>query len=295
MHRVVCLILIATLTLVSAGCLTQSPSPAEDADIRLLTPDEGFSIFDGQGHYSGIIGEETPDITINYSMGCVTLPPGNGTLPHRLLGTSEMVCVIGGEAEIHCDATTVTAREGEIVVLPMGVLQTITAAGDVPLRYIDVIQPPFSAGVELSGDELAAYAPGTDGGATNGIPIVIPDPREGIEWDIGSDMMIYTLANPVLMPDKHFPVDYSVAYAEILPGGSADFNELAGASEVIYVITGEVEVFTPGGTMIQVPAGNVAYIAPDQEKGYRNAGEVNATMLSFVDPAWTPERTIPVE
>ncbi|WFN35647.1 cupin domain-containing protein [Methanogenium sp. S4BF] len=293
MRRAILLIFICMV--ISAGCLTQSPSPAEDEGIQLLTPADGFSIFDGQGHYAGIIGEETPDITIHYSMGLVTLPPGNGTLPHRLLETSEMVCVIGGEAEIHCDATTVTARDGEIVVLPMGVRQTITATGDVPLRYIDVIQPPFSAANELSGDELAAYTPGTDGGATDGMPIVIPDPRAGIEWDIGSDMMIYTLANPVLMPEKHFPIDYSIAYAEILPGGSADFNRLAGASELIYVTEGEIEVYTPAGSEIRVPAGSAAYIAPDQVKGYRNAGDTVAVILSFVDPAWTPERTVTVE
>lgn len=32
-------------------------------------------------------------------------------------------------------------------------------------------------------------------------------------------MMLYTLANPVLMPERNFPIDYSVAYAELLPGG----------------------------------------------------------------------------
>ena len=293
MHRAILLIVICIV--ISAGCMAEGPSPAGDEGVRLLTPDEGFSIFDGQGHYAGIIGEETPDIRMNYSMGIVTLAPGNATLPHRLAGTSEMVCLTEGEAEIRCDRTTVIARAGEIVVLPAGVLQEITSAGDLPLRYIDVIQPPFSAEIELSGDELAAYTPGADGAGADGVPIVIPDPRKGIEWDIGSDIMIYTLANPVLMPEKQFPIEYSVAYAEILPGGSADFNRLAGASELICVLEGEVEVFTPGGTVIPVPAGNAAYIAPDQVKGYRNAGVVNATLLSFVDPAWTPERTVTVE
>lgn len=293
MHRAVCLILICTL--ISAGCLTQSPSLAEDEGIRLLNPADGFFIFDGQGHYAGIIGAETPDIIINYSMGLVSLAPGNATSPHRLLGTSEMVCLIQGEAEIHCDNTTVSARQGEIVVLPDGVLQSITSAGDAPLRYIDVIEPPFSPTAEVSGDELAAYAPGTDDAETAGVPIVIPDPREGIEWDIGSDMMIYTLANPVLMPEKNFPTDYSVAYAEILPGGSADYNGLAGASELIYVTEGEIEVYTSAGSVITVPAGSAAYIAPDQVKGYRNAGDTVAVILSFVDPAWTPDRTVTVE
>ncbi|GAB7015519.1 hypothetical protein JCM10550A_08860 [Methanogenium cariaci] len=295
MHRFICLIFVSTLMFISAGCLTGHPSPAEDAGgIRLITPGEGFSIFDGQGHYSGLIGDESPDIPANYSLGHVTIPPGNATPPHRLVGSSEFVYLTGGEAEIRCDTTTVTVREGEVVILPDGVLQSITAVGDAPLHYIDVIQPPFSSAVELSGDELTEFTANVDDGKDH-VPIVIPDPRKGIAWDIGSDMMLYTLANPVLMPERNFPIDYSVAYAELLPGGSADFNKLAGASELIYVITGVVEVFTPDGNSLRVPAGSVAWIAPDQVKGYRNTGASPATMLSVVDPAWTPERSVAVE
>lgn len=287
MHRVVSLIVLSTLFLLSAGCLSESPHPvAEDEGIYLLSPGGGFPIFDGQGHYAGFIGEEAPDIPANYSLGIVTIQEGNATPPHRLLGTSEMVCIIEGRAEIRCDATTVGAREGEVVVLPPGVLQSIAAVGTTTLRYIDVIEPPFALEVEISGDELADIPAETDG-----VPLVIPDPREGIEWDIGSDMVIYTVANPVLMPEKPLPITYSVAYAALLPDGSADSNRLTGASELIYVISGTIEVFSPEGDVTTVPAGSAAWIAPNQVKGYRNEGVVNATMLSFVDPAWTPERT----
>ena len=288
-HRAVCLGFLSILILCSAGCITEKPSPAEEG-IQLITPDEGFSIFSGQGHYAGLIGEENPHIPANYSLGIVTLPPGHATAAHRLAGTAEMVCLTRGEAEIRCDNTTVTVREGEVVILPDGVLQSITAVGNTELQCVDVVQPPFSPAAEMSGTELAPLPPATDG-----VPIVIPDPRDGTRWDIGSDMMIYTLANPVLMPEKNLPMDYSVAYAELLPGGSADVNQLMGASELIYVISGEIEVFTPEGCVARAPAGHAVWIAPGQEKGYRNAGAVDAAMLSFVDPAWTPERTVMVE
>lgn len=290
MHRVVCLIVISTLTLLSAGCLTENPTPVENERMYLITPGEGFSIFDGQGHYAGLIGDQNPHIPANYSLGHVRIPPGNATDLHRLVGSSEFVCLLGGEAEIRCDNTTVTVHEGEVVILPDGVLQSIVAVGDMELRYVNVVQPPFSSAAELSGDELASLPIATDA-----VPIVIHDPREGIEWDIGSDMMLYTVANPVLMPERNLPIEYSVAYAELLPGGSADYNQLAGASELIYVITGEIEVFTPEGSVVRVPAGSAAWIAPDQVKGYRNVGASPATILSFVDPAWTPERSIAVE
>jgi len=156
MHRVVCLIFLSTLTLLSAGCLNESPSPAENEGILLITPGDGFTIFDGQGHYTGLIGDENPHIPANYSLGHVTIPAGNATPPHRLMGSSEFVCLTGGEAEIRCDNTTVTVREGEVVILPDGVLQSITAVGDTELHYIDVIQPPFSPVVEVTGVELAA-------------------------------------------------------------------------------------------------------------------------------------------
>ncbi|NLO78439.1 MAG: cupin domain-containing protein [Methanomicrobiales archaeon] len=282
MHRVAYLILICTI--ISCGCITQSPSPAEETGIRLLTPTAGFPIFDGQGHYAGIIGQETPDITINYSMGLVTLAPGNVLPPHRLLGTTEMICILQGAAEIRCDNVTISAREGEVVVLPADVLRSTKATGNTSLKFIDVIQPPFAPEIEISDADLSECTVQTDGA-----PIIISDPRGGIEWDIGSDMMIYSLANPALMPEAHFPIDYSLAYAELLPGGGADTNRFTGASEVIYVIEGEIEVFTPAGTVITVPAGSAVYIAPEQKKGYRNAGETVAAILSFVDPAWTPE------
>ena len=295
MHRAICLIFISAFTLLSAGCLTEAPPQAEDEGIYLLTPGEGFAIFDGQGHYTGLIGEENPQIPANYSLGFVTIPPGNATSLHRLMGSSEFVCLTGGEAEIRCDNTTVTVREGEVVILPEGVLQSIAAEGATELHYIDVIQPPFSPAVEVTGIELTTLPQGTDGVETDGVPIVIPDPRKGIKWDIGNEMMLYTLANPVLMPERNFPIDYSVAYAELLPGGSADSNRLMGASELIYVIAGEIEVFTPEGDVARAPAGSAVWVAPDQEKGYRNVGAVDAAMLSFVDPAWTPERTVMVE
>jgi len=281
--------LIFTCMLLSAGCLTANAPQEENKSIRLITPDEGFALFDGQGSYTGIIGNETPDIPANYSMGVVVIPPGHATPLHRLLGTSEFVHVIGGKAEIRCDNTTVVAGEGETVILPEGVLQSIAAAGDTDLRYIDAIQPPFRSSIEISGDELAALDL-----VTNATPILIPDPREGIEWDYGS-ALIYTLANPVLMPEMAPPIDYSVAYAGLLPGGSIEYNRLNGSSEVIYVIDGEIEVFTPDGKTIQVPAGSAAYIPPDQVKGYQNAAASTSTILSFVDPAWTEERTTLLE
>ncbi|MBP2145117.1 quercetin dioxygenase-like cupin family protein [Methanofollis sp. W23] len=268
MHRTVLLILICFL--LSAGCVSPTPSA------------------EGAGEYAGLIGEEeTPEIPANYSLGTVVIPPGNATPLHRMAGSTEFVFLTAGEAEIRCDNQTVTARAGESVLLPEGVLQSIASVGERDLRYVDVIEPPFTVENEISGDDLALLA-----GTTDGVPVVIPDPRAGAEWNLGADMRIYTLANPVLTEEAGLPIGYSVAYVELLPGGSIRYNRLNGSSEVVYVLDGEVEVFTPaGGGAVRVAAGSAAYVPPDEVKGYRNVAATNSTVLSFVDPAWTPERT----
>ncbi|TAJ44073.1 cupin domain-containing protein [Methanofollis fontis] len=281
MHRIPHLFFTIMLILLSAGCISADSPKAEDTGIRLLTPADPFSIFDGQATCAEIIGKDSPGAPANYSLAIITIQAGNATPPHRLLGSTELLHVIGGEATIRCDNSTLTARMGETVILPEGALQSIAAAGDDDLRYIDVVQPPFTPAIEVPGDDLAA---------TDGRPIVIPDPGQGIEWDYGT-VMIYTLANPVLMPEMDLPIGYSLAYAELQTDGSVGYNRLNGSSEVIYVIHGEVEVFWPENGSILVPAGSAAYIPSDQVKNYRNAAESTSAILSFVDPAWTEEKT----
>ncbi len=271
--------------LFSAGCLTASPQQAEK-QIQPVTPVDGIPIFGGEATYIGLLGEETPQIKTNYSMGQVVIRPGNATSLHRLVGTTELVYILSGEAEIRCDNETVTAREGATVLLPEGVLQSIAAAGDTDLCYITVIEPPFTAAIETSGNNLTALDT-----AANRTPIVVSDPREGIEWDSGTGAIVYTLMNPVLMRDREIPINYSVAYAEFLPGGHLKYDRLNGSSDLIYVISGELEVSTPDGETVRVTAGSAAFTPPNQMKETRNTADSVTTALSFVDPAWTEEET----
>jgi quercetin dioxygenase-like cupin family protein len=283
MHRVV--LLFFAFMILSAGCLTTSEPEAEE-HISLVAPADGFPIFEGLATYIGLVGEETPEIRANYSMGRVVIPPGSATAPHRLAGTVELVHILGGEAEIRSGNASVTAREGGTVLLPEGVLQSIAATGDAELRYITVIQPPFTSAIEVLEDDPAAFDTATDRA-----PIVVADPREGIEWDAGTGAVVYTLINPVLMPEKGIPIHYSVAYAVIQPGGYLGYDRLNGSSDLIYVIDGEVEVSTPGGEGVRVPAGSAAFIPPDVMKMTRNSADSVTTILSLVDPAWTVEKT----
>ena len=283
MHRI--LLLLLPCLLLSAGCLTASEPPAE-AGIVLVAPADPVALFDGTGTLSNLVGRENPGIKTNYSVAYCIIPPGNGTPPHRLFESTELVYVISGTAEIRCDNATVTAGAGEAVLLPERVLQSITSTGDTDLRYLTVVQPPFHPDIEFSGDELATLSMTTDAR-----PVVVAGPREGIEWDLESGVAAYTLINPVLMREKALPIDYSLAYVELLPGGYLGHDGIKGSSDLLYVIEGEIEVNTPGGQAVRVPAGSAACIPPDLVKETRNVAPSTTKILSFIDPAWMPEKT----
>jgi mannose-6-phosphate isomerase-like protein (cupin superfamily) len=279
MQKIVLFLIIPLL--LSAGCLTSAPAEAVDGSLRVLTPSDPFPIYNGEGIYTTIITAMTQVPPVNYSLGYVIIAPGNATPPHRLIGTSELVYVIKGTARIVCDNEEVTAGEGELLLLPEGVLQSISAHDDTELHYLSVNQPPYRDEIQIKGEELTLLSM-----RTNAVPIIVSDPGQGIEWDFDTGTLIYTLINPVLMPEKEIPIDYSVASAEILHNGSLVRNQLLGLSELIYVIEGEITITSPDGEVIHVPAGSAGYIPAGQIKEIQNTKEGAAKILSFVDPAW---------
>ncbi|WP_255332960.1 cupin domain-containing protein [Methanocalculus taiwanensis] len=272
------------LLLFTAGCITATPPAADEPDILLITPSDPFPTVSGQGTYVNIIIAETITPPVSYNLGYVTIPPGNATPPHRLLGTSELVYVIGGAARIHCDSKTVEAAAGELVLLPEGVLQSIESIGEDDLRYLSANQPQYTYEIDIRDDGLIPLS-----NTTNAEPIVIPDPAGGIEWDFDTGTLIYTLINPVLMPEMDIPIDYSAAYAQILPGGSIVGNRLTGSTDLIYVVEGEITIRAGDGVDYSIPAGYAALFPPGKPKEISNAGNTDAVILSVVDPAWRPE------
>lgn len=278
------------LLLFTAGCTTDAPPVADEPDILLITPSDPFPTVSGQGMYVNIITAETAVLPVSYNLGYVTIPPGNATPPHRLLGTSELVYVIAGAARIHCDSETVEAAPGELVLLPEGVLQSIESIGESDLRYLSANQPQYSFDIDIRDDDLIPLQ-----NSTNADPIIISDPAGGIEWDFDTGTLVYTLINPVLMPEMDIPIDYSVAYAQILPGGTIVGNRLTGATDLIYVVEGEITIRAGDGVDYTIPAGHAALFPPGKPKEIKNAGTTNAVILSVVDPAWRPEIFVMME
>ncbi|HZD43429.1 MAG TPA: cupin domain-containing protein, partial [Methanomicrobiales archaeon] len=216
MHRIA--LLLFTCMLLTAGCLSSTSTQAQTEGIQLISPAAEKPIFDGQAAYFGLIGDETPQINANYSTGEVVIHPGNGTTPHHLVGTTELVYILSGEAEISLENESILAGEGETILLPQNVKQSITAAGDADLHYITVIEPPFTSTIEIHENESAPSSK-----ATNRTPIVVPNPQAGIEWNSETGVTVYTLINPELMPEREIPINYSIAYAEYIPGGHLGF------------------------------------------------------------------------
>jgi mannose-6-phosphate isomerase-like protein (cupin superfamily) len=285
------IILIFSLSLVlTAGCLSTGPGDLDhpqNHDTRglvLLAPMDPFPIFEGQVQVAEIVQKDPPLPPLNYTLAYVMIMPGNATPPHRLLGSSELVYVIRGTARIECDSERIMLGEEELAFLPEGILQSIAAVGQAPLHYLSVVDPPFTSEIEISGEDLAAYPVMPDG-----TPVVVRDPGEGIEWDYETGTSIYTLVNPILMPEKGISTRYSVAYAEILPGGHVAKNRLVGLNELIYVIEGEI-VITSEEEDLRVSAGSAGFVPAGTVKEYSNPGLENAKILSFVDPPWRAER-----
>src|SRR5512136_2554159 len=122
------LIILLILLLLSAGCLTPVPGESAPAKMVLVTPSSPFPVFEGKGEYTYLVRNDSP-LSLNFSLGCVRLASGNATPLHRLMGTSELVYVIGGSAQIRSDDETIVLQAGELALLREGVLQSIEAVG----------------------------------------------------------------------------------------------------------------------------------------------------------------------
>jgi quercetin dioxygenase-like cupin family protein len=91
------------------------------------------------------------------------------------------------------------------------------------------------------------------------------------------------------MPEMVIPIDYSVAYAQLLPGGTIVGHRLTGSTDLIYVVEGEITIRADDGAEYIIPAGKAALFPPGKSKEISNAGNTDAVILSVVDPAWRPE------
>ncbi|EHQ36905.1 cupin domain-containing protein [Methanoplanus limicola] len=253
----------------------------EGSVIRIFHPEDIMNL----GYY----------VSSNFSLGLVTIPPGKGTPPHRLMNTSEMIFVTGGTALIKTPGSATEVNTGDAVLIREGTLQSVYNNKSGDLVYLTSTEPVYDPQNEVLETELPVEARNDEKDSSGGAGgIIVTDLSEGIEWDYDSGTLIYTIFNAELMADRHpdLPVDYSLAYAELIPGGRIDENTLLGASELIYVVSGSICLNSSGGIEICADEGQAVYVPSDCPKSYRNSGNKNAVILSYVDPSWKPEITV---
>ena len=305
----ICLFLMIT----ACGCISEKTADntyATSPDAGLKTIDDLYRLdssntistplFSDEGsvlrifHPADLI-DEGFCVSSNFSLGLVTIPPGRGTPPHRLMNTSEMIFVTGGTALINTPGSVTEVHAGDAVIIREGTLQSVYNNRPVDLIYLTSTEPVYTPENEFLEAEVSGEVLNDENGSSvNAGGIIVTDVSEGIEWDYDTGTLIYSIFNPALMAGRYpdLPVDYSLAYAELIPGGRIDENTLYGASELIYVVNGSICLNSSKGMAICAEEGEAVYVPAGYPKSYHNSGNENAVILSYVDPSWRPEITV---
>ncbi len=80
-----------------------------------------------------------------YSLAVASLDRAGATLPHRLIGETEVYLILGGSGRMHVGDEAESVRPGDAVVVPPGATQWIECTGSEPLRFAVIVSPPWTA------------------------------------------------------------------------------------------------------------------------------------------------------
>ncbi len=82
------------------------------------------------------------DVALRYSLAHATVPAGGHSLRHRL-ATSEVYYILAGRGRMHIDADVADVAPGDTIYIPPGAEQWIENAGDEPLAFLCIVDPPW--------------------------------------------------------------------------------------------------------------------------------------------------------
>lgn len=83
-------------------------------------------------------------IELNYSLALATLEVGESSLPHRLVGSSEVYFLLEGAGEMHLDEQVREVAAGDLIFIPANALQFIKNTGGGRLAFLCIVSPPWS-------------------------------------------------------------------------------------------------------------------------------------------------------
>lgn len=82
---------------------------------------------------------------LGYSLAHATLEPGQASLPHVLLQSSEVYVIQDGRGRAVVGGRAVEVEAGDVVFIPAGAEQFMINTGGGPLLFWCIVSPPWSS------------------------------------------------------------------------------------------------------------------------------------------------------
>ncbi|MFH1149227.1 MAG: cupin domain-containing protein [Actinomycetota bacterium] len=108
--------------------------------IRDLAAGDAFPAGDGC-RLRELFHPEKELLDVEYSFAEAVVDPGEGTYRHRLREASEVYYILEGEGLMHIGDEAEPVRPYQAVYIPPGAIQFIENTGDIPLRFICIVEP----------------------------------------------------------------------------------------------------------------------------------------------------------
>lgn len=93
-----------------------------------------------------LLHPENDDLEIGFSVAHAVLEAGEKSNPHRLKNSTEVYFILEGEALMHINDETEVLSAGQAVYIPPNSRQWIENVGEIDLKFLCVVSPPWDAG-----------------------------------------------------------------------------------------------------------------------------------------------------
>ncbi|MCB0596726.1 MAG: cupin domain-containing protein [Lewinellaceae bacterium] len=91
-----------------------------------------------------VLHPKNDGLSLGYSLAFATLEPGQASLPHVLLSSSEVYVIQKGRGRAYIEEETADANPGEVLFIPAGARQYIENTGEEALEFWCIVSPPWS-------------------------------------------------------------------------------------------------------------------------------------------------------